>query len=198
MLSVSEIKAIKYAIKAHYKGLQLLRNPKGTPGTVVRTLDYGDCMDPLSLDIWQRTTRTTVDFSKPENPVTTENFTVNIYNFFNSENKKVNSLKGVEYSRINPDGSCIRKEKCNIDRKYLEARVLTNLHTPSITRIEMLPELYSNDTFNGYRYFAPVEVKKSFAQIQLEQFKNKSDLKYFESTSHGKFWRTLWHNIRQK
>ena len=198
MLSVSEIKAIRYAIKAHYKGLQLLRNPKGTPGTVVRTLDYGDFMDLKTLDEWQRTTRTTIDFSKPEKPVTTENFTVNIYNFFNSENKKVNSLKGVEYSRINPDGTCFRREKGNIDKKYLEARVLTNLHSPSITRKEFIPEVYSNDTYNGFRYFTPVEVKKSFAQIQLEQFKNESDIKYLESIGHSKFWRTLWHNITQK
>ena len=148
MLTISEFKAIRYSISSYLRGVKILRNPKGTPSTVVRTIDYGRGIDNKTLDVWEGTTRVSRDFAKPEEAPTEENFIVNTYNFFNQENQKIKSIRGVEYSRTNPDGTSVRKAKGDIEEAELKARDLTNLHTPSIRRHILVPTVYSNDMFN--------------------------------------------------
>jgi len=195
MLSVSELKAIRYSISSYFHGVKVLRNPKGTPSTVVRTIDYGRSIDDKTLDVWEGTTRITRDFAKPEEAPTVENFVVNIYNFFNKENKKIKSLRAVEYSRTNPDGTSIRKPKGNLSTDELKSRDLTNLHTPSIKRRILVNSFYSNDVISSYQHAVPMEVNESFAKVECERFDRESETIYNRIYNSGDFIKTLWYNI---
>ncbi len=65
-MNIKELKAVAYATYLSAGGYKVLRNPKGTPSTVVRAIRYSHSIDPETLDKSETYKRITRDFAQPE------------------------------------------------------------------------------------------------------------------------------------
>ena len=198
MLTIKEVKAIRYAIANHYRGWQLLKNPEGVSGTTVRMIRTAEEIDGHTLDTFSTTSRVTTDFSKSVPEVSNENLFVNKYNFYDSSNKLTDTRRYVTYVRENSDGKHIVRGKGNVSDDVLAARNFDSLHIPSVDRFETYTTPSPNDiTGSDYSTFT-VSMKRSFAYLQKEKFEQEANSKSIGKMFNGSFWKTLWQNIKQK
>jgi len=193
MLSIKQIKAAGFAVVNHYRGWQLLRNPKGVSGTTVKMIKADSKIDERTLDITNSTSRMIIDFSAKKPALTKNNLESIRFNFYNSNNEKVGTKKQLTYTIIAPEyyiPEVYQKSKISLPKRQLES-----LHIPNIERIEYysVPNYNQLDSINQHLINLPILVKRSFAHIEAEKFNNSKA----KQGSAMPFWRTLWHNLRQ-
>lgn len=192
-MNIHRLKATLFAIKKHYYGYQLLRNPKGTSPTTVRLIRKTNYIKEDTLDTFDKYHRITADFSKDTPEITDEFLSSTHYNFYNEQNQKISEKKVTEYIRSGAsesDKKVIEKNH-GVNKEELDSRNLVSIHTPKYDSVVIVPELSLKGL--GAISVSPVKIKRSFAFLEAAKYNEKQQK---QNVFHKNFWTTLLHNFK--
>lgn len=192
-MNINKLKAVAYATYLSAGGYKVLRNPKGTPSTVVRAIRYSHSIDPETLDKSETYKRITRDFAQPEKTKIQEFLFRDDFAFYNKETKKVDYQNSMEYSRYTTDKKDVYKIKNQIDFDILDKRNLKDIHKKKYSKKEQIVDL--SKAFLGYVSAKTVTIKKSLAEVETEKYYDTFSKKS-KNNSQPSFLSTLIHNLK--
>ena len=197
-MKVHKLKVAIYSICQRLQGRQLLKNPKGTPATTVRTISHFSFINSKNLDIINCYTEYTKDFAKPSSPITTKYLNRIDWAFFNKEKKEFRRQKQIDFFQItNPYSAGICKEgiKGVVQKEELQKRDTDSLKE----KVAKIKEEYVDFSmaFLGYAAIKEAIFEKSRAEIAIEQYKKKRHKMAQKEFKKAGFWATLSSNLKQ-
>lgn len=196
---VGKVQAALYSIHKHLQGHQVLKNPKGTSGTVVKTLEHLEFISSSTLDISGEYVTKTKDFSKlGKSSTLTQYLFYDRYAYFNDATQRLDRKKHLDYLQTaNPVDNNLFKagEKGAVPYEDLKARNLEPLKR-IVARVE---EEYLDFTFAFLGAFFVNErtSKKTYADLVVDKYhkaKQKDRALEYQKPS---FWKVLFHNLSQ-
>ena len=194
-MNIQKVKATTYAIYKRALGHELLKNPKGTPGTVVKTMEYFEFIDNKTLDISKNYIVTTRNFSKNKTSKTKEMLFIEDYAFWNDKAKKIDRKKHSNYVKTSNE-KFFEIEKGQIPYEELEKRD-TSIYEKIVARRK---EVYFDFSTAFLGYASPKEeiVDKTISEMVIEQYQKQCDRNIQKQFKKQGFWKTLIQNLKQK
>lgn len=197
-MQIQKLQVALYSIGQHLQGNQLLKNPKGTPWTTVKTIEHLEYMSSRTLDISGQYITRIKDFSKKKPLEIIRFLFYNKYAQFNETTKEIDRTKHLNYlqtsntsdPKLFKDGS-----KGNIPYEKLEKRNLE----PIGRKIAHIKEEYLDFSMAFLGVFAVKETttEKTYGEyIEEKYYKEKRQKAENEYPKQG-FWKTLLHNLNQ-
>lgn len=190
---VEKIKIANYALKMKKQGYQLLRNPEGTPSSIVRVLKYNKAYDLQTLDIYEKYERITKNFAKPENTVRENLFVNNITTLVDTAKKSIKKVKSKEFYRFSGEtGNSIigYKRKGSYperDRKVVEDNLSKELYDKEVLDVSLKFRPHYPDALKLLPEGKVVTIKESLCEIEAEKIKQES--------INNSFWKNLFCNL---
>lgn len=193
-MNIQKLKAATYAIYKRALGQELLKNPKGTSGTVVKTMEYFEYIDYETLDISKNYIITTKDFAKNKTSTTKETLFIDDYAFWNDKAKKIERKKHSNYVK-RTDKTFLEKEKGAIPYEKLEKRD-TSIYEKIVARRKDVYTDFST-AFLGYAGRKERIVDKTISEMVVEQYEKQRDRNIQKQFEKQGFWKTLIQNLKQ-
>lgn len=197
-MKVQKLKAAIYSIGQGLRGRQLLKNPKGTPATTVRTIEHFSFIESGSLDIVNYYTEYTKDFANPKSPLTKKYLTRTDFAFFDKNKKELKRQKQLElfqYTDPSSEGKYIDKSKGVVPYEVLESRDKEPLNE----KVAKVKEEYidlSMAFLGGFRIKEAV-FDKTRAEIAVDKYYEQQQKKANKQFEKDGFWTTLFKNLQQ-
>ncbi len=197
-MKIQKLKAAIYSIGQGLRGRQLLKNPKGTPATTVRTIEHFSFIESGSLDIVNYYTEYTKDFANPKSPLTKKYLTRTDFAFFDKNKKELKRQKQLElfqYTAPSSEGKYIDKSKGVVPYEVLESRDKEPLNE----KVAKVKEEYidlSMAFLGGFRIKEAV-FDKTRAEIAVDKYYEQQQKKANKQFEKDGFWTTLFKNLQQ-
>ena len=189
-MNIKKIKVAAFAITERLKGKQLLKNPKGVPGTTVSVLMHTEGLDPFTLDKSSTFVITTKDFSQ-RNPITSNKFLfINEYANYNKTTQKIEYKKHIDYGSFYAEKLVSAGEKGRPDFEKLDKRDLSYTKKIVSKKTETLPDF--TFAFLGIVMPKKITTKYSLADIQIDKFYKTKKIPLKQN-----FFKTLWENLKK-
>ena len=193
---VDKLKIISYALDMKKQGYQLLKNPKGTPSSIVRVIKHSKSMTSTKLDILERYERITTDFSKSVQHTTNESLNVMYYTkSFDLANQTLNRTKAVELYQMQGDKTVRLKNykskgsSANFETEPNWEDLHKNLYPKEVTKLSIKHSPIMPDGLELLPNMSKTVIKESLATREQEKF--ASGL----TTPKQNFWKTLFKNL---
>ena len=197
-MKVQTLKATLYAIGQGLRGRQLLKNPKGTPATTVRSIEKISYIDNTSLDVVNFYMEYTKDFAKPQSPTFIRQLERTDLAFFNKEKKEFKREKQAhfyKYTEPSTDIKPVWAEKNPVSYEELEKRDFSALKE----KVAKVKEEYVDFSmaFLGFAQVKEAVFDKTRAEIAVEQYHKKQEKMAQKEFKRDGFWATLIKNLKQ-
>ena len=192
-MNVQKVKAALYSVYMNASGYTVLRNPKGTPPTVVRSIRYHHGIDPETLDTFETYKRVTLDVAQPKKEKIHEYLFKDNFAFYNKETKKLDYKNQVQYSRYEAGKKDIHINKNWIENDILDKRDFKDIHKKKYSKKESVVDM--SKAFLGYVSTRTVTVRKSLAEVEYEKYLDNMSKKR-EIQPNPSFLSTLFHNLK--
>lgn len=197
-MKVQKLKAAIYSIGQGLRGRQLLKNPKGTPATTVRTIEHFSFIEHDSLDIVNHYIEYTKDFANPKSPLTTKYLTRTDYAFFNKDKKELKRQKCLDFfQHTDPssEGKYKNGVKGIVPYEVLQSRDKESLNE-KVAKVKKEYIDLSMAFLGGFRVKEAV-FDKTRAEIAVDKYYKVQHKKAQKAFKKDGFWTTLLKNLKQ-
>ena len=193
---IEKMKIANYALKMKKQGYQLLKNPKGTPYTVVSVIKYNKTHTPQTLDILESYEQITRDFSEPNNIIKTVFNTDNYTTLVDNTKKIINRTKTKELYKFGGEEEKLLSYKSKGQRPDRNRKAIAN---------NLNEEIYNKDVCKVSLRFRPYypeglrllpesnvkTIKESLYTLESEKMIKEPA----ENKSNNEFWGNLFSNL---
>ena len=193
---VEKVKIANYALKMKKQGYQLLKNPKGTPNTVVSVLKYDRTYTPQTLDVLESYEQITKDFSKPNDKIKTI-LNINHYTTLVDNAKKfIARTKTKEFYKFGGEEEKLlsyksKGQRPDRNRKAIVDGLNEEIYDKDVCKVSLKFRPHYPDSLRLLPECNIKTIKESLYTLESEKIIKEST----ENKSNNSFWKNLFSNL---